>query len=280
MKIKEEFKNLIANFLDFLTNIKNYSTLTVKTYDGVLEDFLENSEIYEENGIVIVDITKYRIAISNNNSKTISKKISSIKSFINYLKDNNHHIKLIGANSIKVAKTLPKPIRTDDILDGLKLANVEEKTIVTLIYSFGLRISELASLKLKDIKTSSITVLGKGNKQREIPANSFVLSLIKKYKDEFSPKEYLFEKDSKAFSVRQLQYRVEKVFKKIGISATPHQLRHSFATDLLNNGARINDISELLGHSSLSATSIYTKLNTSTKYKQYLSAHPLNQGAS
>merc|ERR1711991_941664 len=169
MKIKEEFKSHIADFLDFLTNIKNYSALTVKTYDGVLENFLDMSEIYEENGIIVVDITKYRIEIATNNSKTISKKISSIKSFIKYLKDKNYHIKLLGANSIKVAKTLPKPIRTDDIIDGLKYADNEEKTIVTLIYSFGLRISELASLKLKDIKNTSITVLGKGNKQREIP---------------------------------------------------------------------------------------------------------------
>lgn len=279
MKIKEEFRNHITNFLNFLTDIKNYSELTVKTYDGVLSDFLNDSEIYEENKQIVVDITKYRIAISQNNSKTISKKISSIKSFINYLKDKNYHIKLIGANSIKVAKTLPKPIRTDDIIDGLKQADLQEKTIVTLIYSFGLRISELAGLKLKDIKDSSITVLGKGNKQREIPANSYAISQIKSYIKDFSPKVYLFEKDAKPFSIRQLQYRVDKVFKKIGISATPHQLRHSFATDLLNNGARINDISELLGHSSLSATSIYTKLNTTTKYKQYLSAHPLNQGA-
>ena len=280
MKIKEEFKSHISNFLDFLTNIKNYSSLTIKTYDGVLQSFLDESEIYEEKDIIIVDITKYRIDIAHNNSKTISKKISSIKSFINYLSDKNFHIKLVGANSIKVSKTLPKPIRTDDIIDGLKQASMEEKTIVTLIYSFGLRISELAGLKLKDIKNASITVLGKGNKQREIPANVYAISQIKNYIDDYSPKEYLFEKEGKAFSIRQLQYRVEKVFKKIGISATPHQLRHSFATDLLNNGARINDISELLGHSSLSATSIYTKLNTSTKYKQYLSAHPLNQGAS
>lgn len=280
MKIKEEFENHINDFLDFLTNIKNYSSLTVKTYAGVLQDFLKDSEIYKENNLIHVDITKYRIAISQNSSKTIAKKISSIKSFISFLKDKNIPIKLIGANSIKVSKTLPKPLRTDDILDGLKLASLEEKTIVTLIYSFGLRISELASLKLKDIKENSIIVLGKGNKQRQIPANTFVIKLIKNYINEFSPKEYLFEKENKAFSVRQLQYRVEKVFKKIGISATPHQLRHSFATDLLNNGARINDISELLGHSSLSATSIYTKLNTATKYKQYLSAHPLNQGAS
>lgn len=280
MKIKEEFRNHIADFLDFLTDLKNYSSLTIKTYEGVLSSFLDDSEIYEDKGVIVVDITKYRILIAQNNSKTISKKISSIKSFINYLKDKNYNIKLHGANSIKVAKTLPKPIRTDDIIDGLKQADSLEKTIVTLIYSFGLRISELASLKLSDIKNNSITVLGKGNKQREIPANDFAISQIKQYINDFNPKTYLFEKDGKAFSVRQLQYRVEKVFKKIGIAATPHQLRHSFATDLLNNGARINDISELLGHASLSATSIYTKLNTTTKYKQYLSAHPLNQGAS
>jgi integrase/recombinase XerC len=93
----------------------------------------------------------------------------------------------------------------------------------------------------------------------------------------YKPSSNLFLKKGIPLSVRQIQYKIEKIFKQQNIKASPHQLRHSFATDLLNNGARINDISELLGHSSLSATSIYTKLNTTTKYKQYQKAHPLEQ---
>ncbi len=186
-------------------------------------------------------------------------------------------IKLIGATTVKTAQTLPKPIQTSNILESMDESTLEEKVIVLFIYSFGVRISELASLKLEDIKEQWISVIGKGSKQRQIPSNETINNLIREYRKTYNPKVYLFEKKDIALTNRQLQYRIECAFKKIGIKATPHQLRHSFATDLLNDGARINDISQLLGHSSLKATGIYTKLNTNTKLKQYNNSHPLNK---
>ncbi|MCD4756940.1 MAG: tyrosine-type recombinase/integrase [Arcobacteraceae bacterium] len=275
--MKEKFYKYLKEFCEYLLDLKNYSQLTVKTYNTPIAEAIKISEIYEENGKIIFDITKFRIQIASLNPKTINKKISSINSFIKYLESKNIAIKLVGNNTIKSPQTLPKPIQTKNIFESLEEATIQEKLIIVFIYSFGLRISELASLKLEDIKTTSIQVTGKGNKQREIPATDIIQVLLQEYLEVYTPKKYLFEEDEKALTTRQLQYRLEKAFKRIGIKASPHQLRHSFATDLLNDGARINDISELLGHSSLKATGIYTKLTTNTKLKQYNNAHPLNK---
>ena len=275
--MEDQFYKYLEQFCEYLLDIKNYSPLTIKTYKTPIINAINSSEIYEENTHINFDITKYRIDISTQNPKTINKKISAIKSFVNFLIDKNLTIKLTGANSIKTAQTLPKPIQTNNIFESLKDATLQEKLIVLFIYSFGLRISELASLKLSDINNDSITVIGKGNKQREIPSNNVINKLTQEYKELYPSKKHLFEKDFIPLTKRQLQYTLEKVFKRIGVSATPHQLRHSFATDLLNDGARINDISELLGHSSLKATGIYTKLTTNTKLKQYNMSHPLNK---
>jgi integrase/recombinase XerC len=274
--MKKVFLGYLEDFLNYLKNIKNYSAKTVITYQKPIEDAITLCEIYEEEDLTIFDIKKFRIKIASQSNKTINKKLSAIRSFVKYLEIKEIEIRLIGDNSVKSEQTLPKPIKTENIFESLEVGTDEEKLIVLLIYSFGLRISELAGLKIEDIKDEHITVLGKGNKYREIPSNDLINGLVKKYIDNYNPKEYIFEKKLKPYTVRQLQYAVEKIFKKIGIKASPHQLRHSFATDLLNSGARINDISELLGHSSLKATGIYTKLNTNTKLKQYNMSHPLN----
>jgi integrase/recombinase XerC len=275
--MKENFYQYLNQFCEYLLQLKNYSQLTVKTYHTPINEAIKSSELYEENGKIVFDITKYRIEIAQLNPKTINKKISSINSFVKYLETKNIDIKLVGNNTIKSPQTLPKPIQTKNIFESLEEATLQEKLIIVFIYSFGLRISELATLELENIKSNSILVYGKGNKQREIPSTNIVQSLLEEYLEFYFPKKYLFEEENKALSSRQLQYRLKKAFKRIGIKASPHQLRHSFATDLLNDGARINDISELLGHSSLKATGIYTKLTTNTKLKQYNIAHPLNK---
>ena len=274
--MKEQFVLYLDQFLDYLIKNKNYSILTAKTYKAPILEAIKLGEIYEED-MIYFNITKYRIKISSQTTKTINKKLSSIKSFCSYLTTKKLNIKLVGATTVKSAQTLPKPIQTKTIFDTIKRCDLEHKLIILFIYSFGVRISELASLKLEDIAQDWIIVNGKGNKQRQIPSNNVVDKLIKQYISQTKPRTYLFEKDNKPLTIRQLQYRLKVAFNFIGVDATPHQLRHSFATDLLNNGARINDISQLLGHNSLKATGIYTKLNTNTKLTQYNMAHPLNK---
>ncbi|MEA3498536.1 MAG: tyrosine-type recombinase/integrase [Campylobacterota bacterium] len=267
----------LEQFIIYLQELRNYSPLTIKTYKTPIEKMIEISEIYEENDKLIFDIVKYRVEISKQNSKTINKKLSSIRSFLKFLETKGIKTKLTGATSIKSAQTLPKPIQTKNIFESLEGATLEQKVIIIAIYSFGLRISELATLKLSDIYDEYIVVMGKGSKERQIPSTKSAIDLFSNYIEQYKPIKYLFEKDGVALTKRQLQYKLEKSFQAIGIKATPHQLRHSFATDLLNEGARINDISQLLGHSSLKATGIYTKLNTNTKLKQYNRSHPLNK---
>jgi len=101
--------------------------------------------------------------------------------------------------------------------------------------------------------------------------------LLEEYIASERPKQYLFEKKGKPLSAGQLRYRVQKLFATHGIKATPHQLRHSFATHLLHHGARISDVSELLGHSSMATTQVYTKLASAKKMETYMKAHPLAQ---
>jgi len=146
---------------------------------------------------------------------------------------------------------------------------------VTMLYTLGLRISELAGLKMSDIGQEWIRVVGKGNKQRDLPLLGTTAKLLNKYVEENHPKQYLFEENSRKLSENSLRYTITKVFKRVALKVTPHQLRHSYATVLLNNNARIADVSELLGHSSMATTQIYTKLGSALKMQNYNKAHPL-----
>jgi len=230
---------------------------------------LEVSHFYEEEDFKVLDITPFRFKIVKNAKKTIVKKLSAVRSFVKYLEDQCHyHIKLIGDESIKVPQSLPKPIEENQ-------ANLEEKLLISMLYGLGLRISELSQLKIEDIKGQWIQILGKGNKVRELPLLNEIQNLITQYRKEKNPKKYLFEKGNVSMNVPQLRYIITKLFKVAGIKATPHQLRHSFATHLLNNGARIADVSELLGHETMATTQVYTKLGSVKKMQEYMKAHPL-----
>ncbi len=128
---------------------------------------------------------------------------------------------------------------------------------------------------MNDIDDNWIRVIGKGNKTRDIPLIASSKKLIDIYREKLKPREFLFEKAGEKLSENSLRYTVTKLFKKVGLKVTPHQLRHSYATALLNNHARISDVSELLGHASMSTTQIYTKLGNTLKMDSYLNAHPL-----
>jgi integrase/recombinase XerC len=186
-------------------------------------------------------------------------------------------IKTIGDEQIKTPKTLPKPIHKDLIQKAInECQNSGEKLLLLMLYSLGLRISELENLKLLDIGSEWVKVVhGKGGKDRMIPLLPEVFELIEKYRLENCSKLYLFEEKEKPLSQNRLRYRLFKIFERVGVKATPHQLRHSFATDLINKGARIVDVSELLGHKELSTTQVYTKLGMSKKLSGYLNAHPM-----
>lgn len=263
-------------FLDYLLDMRGYSETTIVTYEVALRQMIEVSHFYEEEGIIVLDITPFRFKIVKNHKKTIIKKLSAIRSFIKYLEDQRHmRLKLIGDESIKVPQSLPKPIEEKYIHEVLNRANLEEKLLVSMLYGLGLRISELSGLKLADIKKGWVQVRGKGNKVRELPLLEELERLVTVYVKERVPKTYLFEKGNAPMNAAQLRYLLSKLFKNSGLKVTPHQLRHSFATHLLNNGARIADVSELLGHETMATTQVYTKLGSVKKMQEYMMAHPL-----
>lgn len=274
--MKKKLLSLSEEFLEYLLDIRAYSETSITTYEIALRQMMELSHFYEEDDLNVLDITPFRFSIVKNSKKTIVKKLSAIRSFIRYLEDQCHmDIKLIGDESIKVSQSLPKPIEETYILEVLSKANLEENLLVSMLYGLGLRISELSNLKLKDIRDNWVQIHGKGKKTRELPLLNGLRNLIELYVKQVIPKEYLFEKGNLPLNSAQLRYKLTKLFKSSGIKATPHQLRHSFATHLLNNGARISDISELLGHETMATTQVYTKLGSIKKMQEYMKAHPL-----
>ncbi|MCD6432937.1 MAG: tyrosine-type recombinase/integrase [Sulfurimonas sp.] len=262
-------------FLESLESLRGYSDLTIKSYDESIKEAFMYVEIVEQNGQIVFNLMPYRIEISSLNPKTISKKLSAIRSFCSFLNENGLKVVLKSDDSLKVAKTLPKPISHKHIMEALSHANLKEKTVVTMFYTLGLRISELSSLKLEDISEEWIRVLGKGNKHRDIPLMDSTKELMDEYLTTSLSKKFLFEQNGERLSENSLRYIVNKVFKRVALKVTPHQLRHSYASSLLNRGAPIVDVSELLGHSSMATTQIYTKLGSALKQQNYNKAHPL-----
>lgn len=274
--MKDKFLELTDDFLDYLYEIRGYSNTTIITYDIALRQMIKASHISEIEGAITIDITPFRFQIIKNTKKTIAKKLSAIRSFVKYLNtQKNLNVKYFPSESIKVPSTLPKPIEINYIKEILENANIEEKTIVYMLYGLGLRISELANLKIDEIKNGWVLVHGKGNKIRQLPLLLELEKTIKEYLDIYKPTKYLFEKNKANLGTASLRYKLTKLFASHGIKATPHQLRHSFATHLLNSGARISDVSELLGHSTMATTQIYTKLGSTKKLQEYMKAHPL-----
>jgi integrase/recombinase XerC len=262
-------------FLKHLDGILGYSPLTLASYGESINQMITESEIGDEEGIIRINLTPLRLKIASLKPKTISTKLSAIRSFVKYLHSNDWVVELRGDEAIKIPKTLPKPISHEHILSALQNAKPFEKLVISLLYSMGLRISELANLKLTDVNEEWCRVLGKGKKERDVPMLGEVYTLFRSVQLSTPSCEYIFEEKGQKLSENSLRYIITKAFAEVGLRATPHQLRHSYATELLNNGARIADVSELLGHASMATTQIYTKLGNAIKMEHYMSSHPL-----
>ncbi len=273
--MKSYFLKKIDEYLHYLDSIRGYSHNTIKTYRLNLAEAIKYVSIEKNEDFYEINLIPYRMKLINKNKKTIYKKISIFRSFINYLREKDIGIYLKNDDNIKVSKTLPKPVSTAYIYEALELCDSDDRMMTILFYTLGLRVSELSKLKIEDIKNGWVRINGKGGSIREIPLLDKVAEELESYLEKFNPSVYIFEVDKNHLSENRLRYKLSKVFKKIGIKVTPHKLRHSFATDLLNNGARISDVSELLGHASLETTQIYTKLSSFAKMKNYKEAHPM-----
>jgi integrase/recombinase XerC len=290
----------IQEFLNYLTFQKRYSKHTVISYKNDLSvffDFVFLEYMVSDINEITASMSRTWLASLKENkasSKTINRKISSLKSFFKYqLKLKKITVSPVATvSSLKVSRRLPSFIEQKDI-DTLLThdyfpEDFEGKTnslIFEILYQTGIRRSELINLKEKDIDQNSATikVLGKGNKERIVPVNNRLLKIIDGYisekKDTFPglPTDILLvSKKGKALNPKYVYTIVKSNLSKVSTNQrkSPHVLRHSFATHLTNNGAQINAIKELLGHSSLAATQIYTH-NTIEKLKEvHKQAHP------
>ena len=289
----------IQEFLNYITFQKRYSKNTILSYENDLTSFFEF--IFLEYGIIDIKeirtsmIRTWLASLKENkiSSRTINRKISSLKSFFKYeLKTQNLDVSpVVSISSLKVSRQLPSFIDEKEIDTLLKndffpstFKGQTDYLIFEILYQTGIRRSELITLKEKHIDRSSCTikVLGKGNKERLIPVNRQLLTTIDEY---ISEKRKQFSDLAESFLLvnrngRKLyaKYVYNVVKANLGNVSNqrkgPHALRHSFATHLINNGAPINAIKDLLGHSSLAATQIYAH-NTIEKLKEvHRQAHP------
>ena len=291
-------RNLILKFIDELKYEKNYSELTINGYLANLDLFLEylnDNNIKSYKNIEYQDIRLFINYLYNLNysNKNISRHISAIRSFFKYLKANDH-IKNNPCTLIsnpKLNKRLPKYLNFEDTekvlnaFDNNNFIGLRNSLILEILYSTGIRVSEITNIKLNDISISNktIKIIGKGNKERVVYFGSNCLSLLKLYLKKSYPilnknkKEYLIlSKTGKKINDREIRKIVDDaaLIAGINIKISPHVLRHTFATHMLNEGADLRSVQELLGHENLSTTQVYTHLTNEKIRNVYLSAHP------
>jgi site-specific recombinase XerD len=295
--------NYISEFLNYLNNEKNFSQHTISAYKTDLTNldlFIEKYEgnlSFEDVDRSIIQFYLSEISERNISAKTLSRKIATIKSFFRYLVEQEILDKNIakGIAFPKIPKKLPTFLSEKEIeklMDSPRIHSknpVKDKLILELLYSSGMRISELVSIKLQNIRLEEglIKVLGKGNIERQVIVGSFAKKSLKKYlsimdlNSTVNSTEYLFpneRKNSKTghISIRKVYGDVKKIlFLATGNDAlSPHSIRHSTATHLLENGTNLISVKEILGHSSLKSTQVYTHVQKEHMSKIYKQAHP------
>ena len=286
--------NDINEYLVFVSQVKNLSENTTKSYERDLKKlylFLEKLNItnYSDIKEEICSAWIGDLYSQNNKPKSIQRHLSSAKGFFRFLKKNN----LISSSPFelvtapKSSNTLPDVLSPEDVeqLLNFKPSNtieIRDMAIVELMYSSGLRVSETVNINISDFEEnmSFLRVIGKGSKTRLVPMGRFAINAINNWLNEREKISnntdalFLNSKGSR-LSVRSIQLRLKKMAIKQGLPPVhPHMLRHSFATHMLESSGDLRTIQELLGHSSLSTTQIYTKLDYQHLAKIYDKSHP------
>ena len=290
----------IKSFSDYLLLDKKYSNLSVKAYENDLKDFKDFvASHYEQENLEAINYSQIRTWIvalveKSITNRSINRKVSALNSYYKFLLK----IGAVEANplakhkALKTSKKIQVPFSETEVatvLDKLHYQDdfegIRNRLIIELFYSTGIRRIELVNLKLNDLDlpNKTLKVLGKRNKERLVPLLDSVIQTIHKYIDTRKTLEniqenthlFLTKKGVKIYET--LVYRIINEYFSIAstkVKKSPHILRHSFATHLLNQGADLNAVKELLGHSSLAATQIYTHNSIAELKKVYLNAHP------
>lgn len=293
----------IQPYQDYLVKEKNYSPLTVQAYVSDVQTFqIYLTDFHDNLSLEEVNYSQVRswivVLIENKISATsVNRKISSLKSYYKFLlKTKQISINpLLKHKSLKTAKKVQIPFSEKELQDVFELNSyskdfegIRNQLIIELFYTTGIRRAEMINLTLNNVNIvqKTIKVIGKRNKERIIPLLNCTIELIEAYKHERNHLECINQKEmlilskngnkvSESFVYRLINEYFSTVSQKT--KKSPHVLRHSFATHLLNNGADLNSVKELLGHASLSSTQIYTHSSLAELKKVYQEAHPRNK---
>ena len=284
------------DYLEYLKYNKNYSEKTITNYELDLNDYFKylDQEGLDYKTVEYEDLMGLFDHFEKNklSGKSIRRHISSLKGFYKYL--NSKNIAMINpfdyVNLPKKETKLPRYLSYEELLDifhNLEIKtnyDLRDRLILELMYATGVRVSELINIKVMDITipNQSIRVFGKGSKERIVYFNNVCLKVLKDYLKiykEINKKnsEYLIlNHNGEQLTTQGISYILNQVIKKISFNKhiTPHMLRHSFATHLLNNGCDLLTVQELLGHSSISTTGIYTHVTLERVLEVYYNCHP------
>ncbi len=285
---------LNKNIEDYLNYLQYERKLSKNTYASYRYNLLKVSEFFKDEDLIILNEDDIRTFLYNSkeSSKTNAHYLTVLKSFYNYMLDLNR-ININPCENIKspkLDKTLPKFLTEDEINKLLNMRlqkpiDYRNKAMLELLYATGMRISELLNLELSNInrEDASVKVMGKGKKERIIPMGDITIKYLDLYINEYrnyilktKQSEYLFVNYNGSRMSRQGFFKILKQLCDdacIKKEISPHILRHSFATHLLNNGADLRIIQELLGHENISTTEIYSHIS-SEKIKNDYSKHP------
>ena len=296
-----EYDSVLMDFCDYLRIDKKYSDLTVESYKIETKKYLDffKEKNIKINNIKNSDIKEYLTFIKGENmsDRSLAHNVSVIRTFYKFLLIE----KLIEKNPTeflelpKLKKSLPTVLSKEEVENLLDINLVDNfscrnKAMLELMYSTGLRVSELVSLKLNNVDFDNciIKTIGKGNKERIIPISDYALYYLKTYINEYRGSmmkknihDYVFVNNHGKEMTRQGFFKIIKNIafqKNIKTPISPHTLRHSFATHLLDYGADLRRIQEMLGHSNLSTTQIYTHVSSEHLKENYNSSHPHGNG--
>ena len=291
-------EDLLRKFILYLKYEKKYSDFTIKNYERDIDYFLlflNDSKINHIKNVNYQTIRKYLINLHNHeySKNTIAIYISSLRTFFKYLYNENiiTNNPTILVSNPKLDKKLPTFLYTNDLEKLLSMPNTEDNLgirdclILELLYSTGIRVSELINIKITDINFSDkrIKIKGKGNKERYVLYGNICEQKLENYlKKSYSflnikKTNYLIlNKNGDKITPRFIEMLIKKYQKLAGISinVTPHTLRHTFATHLLDGGADLKTVQELMGHESLSSTQVYTHVTSERLRNVYLHTHP------